>query len=98
MHRTAHQNQTTLFFSDNRFRMNGHNNNPSVYEINMSDESNDNNKRTVIQDDFYLASPLGWIFEILVRLSMGAILLASYIAAPQFIRHVERNKSLLFVK
>ena len=98
MHHTAHKNQKSLFFSDNRFRMNGQNNNTSLYEIDMNDESDDNAKRTVTQDDFYLASPLGWIAEILVRLSMGAILLASYIAAPQFIRHVERKKSSLLVK
>ena len=75
--------------------MNGNNNNTPIYEIEMSDESDDNTKRTVTQDDFYLASPLGWIAEILVRLSMGAILLASYIAAPQFIRHVERKRKSL---
>lgn len=77
--------------------MNGQNNNTSLYEIEMSDSESDA-KRTVTQDDFYLASPLGWIAEILVRLSMGAILLASYIAAPQFIRHVERKISSLLVK
>ena len=73
--------------------MNRTNNNPSIYEIEMSDESDDNHKRRMVtQDDFSLASPLGWIAEILVRLSMGAILLGSYVAAPQFIRHVERKK------
>jgi len=79
--------------TDNRYRMNGTNNNPSIYEIEMSDESDDNHKRRMVtQDDFSLASPLGWIAEILVRLSMGAILLGSYVAAPQFIRHVEPSQ------
>ena len=94
MHHTAHLKLNVIIFLDNRFRMNGNNNNPSIYEVEMSEDSDDNWKRTTeTHDDFSLASPLGWITEVLIRLIMGAILLISYIVVDPFIRYVERKKS-----
>ncbi|CBY22864.1 unnamed protein product [Oikopleura dioica] len=73
--------------------MNGNNNNPSIYEVEMSEDSDDNRKRTTeTHDDFSLASPLGWITEVLIRLIMGAILLISYIVVDPFIRYVEPSQ------
>ena len=66
------------------------NNNP-IYEEEMLDSDDKRSKDT--KDDFSLASPLGWISEVLIRLIMGGILLGSYVGVKPFIRHVERKNN-----